>query len=426
MASQVAWLAFDADQQRRTELMMLALADQGTIDELGMGLIRDLVARVLHPNLTVQHTRAKYLVFIPRIYRSLSERTTDRMMQQGRKAEGKLIQDLVEYYRGSEELDDRGIIGRRRGEDTKQLASASYWPLLRALGIQTEGSVTEFCRRRTEAIAASHAKSLLHSDEEPEQFEYQPSLELPADEGGEVSFDLSLDEAEWVRQRFVGAEAGAEHERSLLSWLLDPARDYWVEDLDRPWNHPQRGDFPAETATAMWVGYDVDRLVHGARILYNWLCARGRPLGDRRDELMDKYARAMVAWHESIADEGVPGPDRLAEIDAWTRKRLDEVGGSRRAQLRWQLSAQFLGSWSVLADGETDLLASPAAARLVVEREAKLKPGRARLQDPALLTDWDGDSGYFHMDFNWGVARRILADVHRGLGTPVVSMEDAG
>src|SRR3954449_2423937 len=98
MASQVAWLAFDADQQRRTELMMLALADQGTIDELGMGLIRDLVARVLHPNLTVQHTRAKYLVFIPRIYRSLSERTTDRMLHQGRKAEGKLIQDLVAYY----------------------------------------------------------------------------------------------------------------------------------------------------------------------------------------------------------------------------------------------------------------------------------------------------------------------------------------
>ena len=345
------------------------------------------------------------------------------MLQQGRKSEGKLIQDLVDHYRGSGGLDDRGIIGRRRGEDTKQLASASYWPLLRSLGIQAEGSVTEFCRRRAEAVAASHAKSLLHSDEEPEQVEYRPTLELPADEGGEASFDLSLDEAEWVRQRFVGAESGLEQERSLVSWLLDPARDYWVEDLDR-WNHPEVDAFPAETAQAMWVGYDVDRLVHGARILYNWLCARGRPLGDRRDELMDKYVKAMVAWQADMGSEGVPGEERLAEIDEWTRKRLDEVGGSRRAHLRWQLSARFLASWAVLVASNIDLLASSAAAQLVVERETTLKPGRARLQDPALLTDWDGDSGYFHLDFNWGVARRLLADVHRGLGTPFRSVED--
>ena len=49
MASTVAWLNFDAEQQRRTELMMAAIADQGTIDELGLGNIRDLIARALNP-----------------------------------------------------------------------------------------------------------------------------------------------------------------------------------------------------------------------------------------------------------------------------------------------------------------------------------------------------------------------------------------
>ena len=44
MASGVAWLSFDAEQQRRTQLMLAALSNQGTVDELGLGVFRDLMA----------------------------------------------------------------------------------------------------------------------------------------------------------------------------------------------------------------------------------------------------------------------------------------------------------------------------------------------------------------------------------------------
>jgi hypothetical protein len=33
------------------------------------------------------------------------------------------------------------------------------------------------------------------------------------------------------------------------------------------------------------------------------------------------------------------------------------------------------------------------------------------------LRNWEGDSGYFEMDYNWAPTRRILEDIHRGLGT---------
>ncbi len=42
-------MSFDAEQQRRTQLMMAALASQGTVDELGLGTARDLIAGALHP-----------------------------------------------------------------------------------------------------------------------------------------------------------------------------------------------------------------------------------------------------------------------------------------------------------------------------------------------------------------------------------------
>lgn len=429
MASQVSWLAFDAEQQRRTELMMLALAEQGTIDELGLGLIRDLVAGVLHPNLTVLHTRARYLVFIPRIYRGLTERKTDRLLDQGRKQEGKLIRDLLEHYRATPG-NDHGIIGRRKGEDTKQLASMSYWPLLKTLGIlQIGGSIADYCRHRADVLTAAHAKSLLHSDEEPEHHEDRAWIELPADEGRPISFDLAPDEAEWVRQRFIASERQqpgreSEDQRSVMSWLLDPARTFYVPDTPWVWDHPEAHAFPAETAKAMRVGYDVDRLVHGARILYNWLCANGRPKGDLRDELMDKYAVAMADWIDSIADVGPPTAARLNEIDRWTRQRLDEIHASQRGRFRWDQTFRFLRAWQQIVADAGDPRESRSAVQLVTAREAQLKPGRARLSDSALLTAWEGDSGYFQFDYNWSVARRMLNDIHRGLGTEAVSVED--
>lgn len=76
--SLIAWLSFDQDQQQRTQLLMAALSQQGTVDELGMGILRDLIAGVLFPGHTVLHTRAKYLLFLPRDFVGLKGMTAAR------------------------------------------------------------------------------------------------------------------------------------------------------------------------------------------------------------------------------------------------------------------------------------------------------------------------------------------------------------
>ena len=86
--------------------MLAALSGQGTVDELGLGVIRDLIARQLHPGLTVLHRRAKYLLFIPRDYESLPGSSVEAMIAAGRKAEARTMQRLVDYYRGQPEEDD--------------------------------------------------------------------------------------------------------------------------------------------------------------------------------------------------------------------------------------------------------------------------------------------------------------------------------
>jgi len=42
------------------------------------------------------------------------------------------------------------------------------------------------------------------------------------------------------------------------------------------------------------------------------------------------------------------------------------------------------------------------------------------------LKDWSGAAGIGNFDYNWRVTRRILGDIHRGLGTQIIPMQSTG
>ncbi len=140
-----------------------------------------------------------------------------------------------------------------------------------------------------------------------------------------------------------------------MTWLLDPDRTEWVENLRSIWNHPQADQFPARTAEAMELGRDADDLVFGARILYNYLCAVGRPDdSEEKSKLVAKYEDAMKDWTQDL--ELLPGLDRLNELDAWARGRLDDVHASQPARMRWALTIGFLRRWLQNVQASSDLL----------------------------------------------------------------------
>lgn len=417
--SQVAWLSFDQDQQERTQLLMAALSQQGTVDELGMGVLRDLIAGVLFPGHTVLHTRAKYLLFLPRDFRHLKGSTAEALHKAARKAEADRIAALRRHY--EPHLQGVGIIGYTRGSETKQMPSGSYWGLLRRLGIyKAKGSLWDSYSTLAAERAAHVRRAMFHAEEDDH---LSPGVdlwdELPGADDEFKGFDLSPDEASWLREKFLLSDRSSAGSRSLVSWLLDSDRKEWIEGLNRVWDHPQTGDFPTTTAEAMWLGRDADRLVFGARILYNYLCAVGRPDStESRDQLVAKYETAMAGWFARV-DE-LPTPGRLAELNSWATSRLDTAHASQAARIRWARTLAFLNAWLKDVEASGNLLTDRKAETTITKREASLKPGRARLVQRDRLRNWEGDSGYFEMDYNWAPTRRILEDIHRGLGTACI------
>jgi hypothetical protein len=65
MVSQLAWLDHDDAQMRRALTVIELLKEESTVDEIGIGPIRDTIADVLFPGTSVLHTRARYLLFVP-------------------------------------------------------------------------------------------------------------------------------------------------------------------------------------------------------------------------------------------------------------------------------------------------------------------------------------------------------------------------
>jgi hypothetical protein len=129
--SSFAWLDFSEHDRRRALEVIDLFREKETVDELGIGTVRDAFSELLHPGTSVIHTRAKYFLFIPWIYLRLERRKvpSDRIAWEARKAELQLVQALLASN------DSAGTIGKLAG------------PKLKILGTR---------RRRRNRIASQH------------------------------------------------------------------------------------------------------------------------------------------------------------------------------------------------------------------------------------------------------------------------------
>ncbi len=132
MSSALTWLDFSDQEQRKVLDVIKLFRQQGTVDELGVGTIRDGLADLLFPGTSTLHTRAGYLLFVPWIYQQVeaSEAKSRDPWRSARNLEVRLIDELA----GSE--DPEGTIGINRRGQLKTFPSTIYWAALAVFRIR--------------------------------------------------------------------------------------------------------------------------------------------------------------------------------------------------------------------------------------------------------------------------------------------------
>ena len=125
MTSTFGWLDADNEQRRRMLEVVDLFKEEGTLDELGIGSIRDALADSLFPGTSYLHTRLRYVLFIPwLLQRAAQKATTPEMIAEFRNLEFRLITSLL----AGGEL--QGVIGNRARNNLKRLPSGMYWAAL--------------------------------------------------------------------------------------------------------------------------------------------------------------------------------------------------------------------------------------------------------------------------------------------------------
>jgi hypothetical protein len=398
MEPTLTWLDLTARDRDKMRRVLDLFSEQGTVDEMGLGSLRDAISDALFPGTSSIQTRLRYLLFVPWIYQHLEERrvSSSGVAREARDAEIGLIQALKE----SDDAD--GVIGARARQSLTRLPSSVYWAGMVRWGIFPPAQSQSWYHTHFAGLVRGH-DDVGRTDDPGVVWARQPTWhprlpKAPPSFPREATFALTAAEANFLQGR-LEERCGD----SLLAWLAaegssTPAHHFWED--------PDALRANAETRAIIELARRFSLHVEGAPLLYNLLLAERRhALHGHDEERIDSYRAELAEWASQEDAEAAFDPAELWAFLARQGARLVEP--QRRFVEAWSRRMKEIGAASG-ADDET-------LHRLVELRELSLKHGRARLANPGRLLDWSGRVGVGRMDFRWFRVRQLLTDLHSGL-----------
>src|SRR5271165_2210229 len=97
LSATLTWLDHDAADRDRMNRILALFRERDTRDELGIGVIRDLVADELFPGTSTIQTRLRYMLFVPWIYQRLEQKRRDKktFADEARRFEVEIVRALI-------------------------------------------------------------------------------------------------------------------------------------------------------------------------------------------------------------------------------------------------------------------------------------------------------------------------------------------
>ena len=394
----LAWLDYSEADQRRAREIVKMFSQPESRDELGLGQIRDVLSDTLFPGTSVLLTRARYLLFVPWLYREGA-----RLRRQGSQLSSWVDTQerrLIGALRNGGE--SSGLIGGVVGEQVQNLPSTIYWNSLRRFGIlRHDGTPTQIAGLRQASRPLDDTTEFVERSDAV----WDPSMPGPPEDFFALTscdFTLTRDEATWLAERISQAAPD-----TLLEFLVgkgnrrpDVAQFAWDDN-----------EVNAATGQVRDAANEARRFAvatHGAALLYNVLLAeRAEELGlSQHKGRRDYFADWLDRWRGEV---------EASDLGSWNLEGLWALvmEQGRRAS---PLTHRFVTDWVSLVRGPSgrELASDQTARTLIREREIHQKRGQARLTNDRLMRQWGGASGSGRLNFRWPVVARLLNDIADG------------
>lgn len=393
---QLGWVDFSREDREKVLDVMNLLQEQGAVDEIGIGLVRDAFANLFFPGTSTVQTVAKYFLIVPYVLKEATEGRYGndlnkilRRIDQEEKECGKL---LMQNCPGED-----GIIGRRVLPKSwvARKPSNIYWNGIRTYGICTQDlTIPELLKASIILLAQKKNAALGNKGDDTTDSERDDAdagrdvstqlFSVPddyyADWRTNLSIHLTTTEAAFLRKIIETSVS-----TSLLGYLLRHSVDVTKYDSFEAIYEDLGAAVPAELARTMKLACDFNRLVYTARVRYNYI------LSDGQNE------DAVAEWR--YIEENM---QHMMSVDVDDVLQTLHITNFR---LR-----RFLTSFKVaLLDGDLDV-----ADKVLIDREIEIKTrSRAKLckRDDYANDTWIGGR---YLDYRFSSAKRIITDIYRG------------
>lgn len=406
--STFSWMDHSESQRRRMLEIVATFQEQDTVDELGIGSVRDALSDTLLPGTSVLFTRARYLLFVPWICQGIEH---DRIPPE--RARRRLRNDEIRLIYALEAGGERlGVVGREARERTQRLPSVFYWGALGRYRIRTfPGTISQW-QQSLSGLAGGARRSVVADDGslvDASSARWHPSLPR-APEGflDEITFALRPVEAEYLQERILAVAPGG----FLAHLIVSGKRDL---DVSFAWEHPAAATAPPAVREHLDHARTFSEVMHGAALLYNLLLAEEveslRSAGGQLvvdEDMTDHYRQALFGW-VAMMDA------RTADHDRWHRAAFWDLATAHNPRIPYH-TRLFVDRWLDLALDRPDAIPDdPEARTLVRNREIQVKRGLARLNSARQLERWSGASGTGRLDYRFGNVRLMLDDIIAGI-----------
>ena len=396
--SEMGWVDFSSEDRDRVRDVIKQLSEPGTLDELGVGALRDGFADLMFPGFSTIQTRAKYLITIPRIIRDYLALAPALQRKQSLQQYLEQQENLLAKALTREHLNEgvTGIIGStmKDGESVARLPSSVYWVALRTWGIiDTQASLNQFLRSVKPAETSLGSK-LPDEADDSDSVSADSRVHLDRYEPqwiDGVRIDLMESEAVFLNGKLQSGPINSLPAQLEINGLCKEVLSVGLARFAQlaPWvkANPLLAQQTRETVQ---MAHAFSELIYGAHLRFNILVARV----NQRADLIEQYE---LLWHDWLENPQA-GPGQVLKWLAATSVNRHGRTGS------------FLMEWSKLTENHAPLVVLDA---LIEKQALDNKKDRSILKKR--LPDNYRWIGMSRLDFRWPQVRTILRDIQEGL-----------
>ena len=404
---QLGWVDYSRQERETIKELLEILKDSSSVDELGVGIVRDSISDLLYPGTSVLHTRAKYYILIPALFKKAMKSgytTASEIRRLIDSDQDKIAEKLREAKDEETNAKPVGIIGAR-SKTVKMKPSRIYWNSMRTIGILHNPAVSydDACS----AVASYNKKRQnieLKKETDEDGGDALDALEgaftifrAPCNESIEdymknATLHLSYDEATYLKEQFLYMPIMKD---TLMKYCLENEQSFEDIALGELTELTELPPMSPELKRRLMFAKEFSNFIYGAYIVYN-LVFMGNGGDKATITVREKFEDSYKEWKES--NKGLPHREEI----------LGLVSGHEyyKASLR-----AFLIDFEKAVNENNTEVCSDREKTLVRERELTCKKAKAKIGRDYSYAEIQTAPMHFR---HW-TAQRIISDILKGL-----------